>query len=464
MSWTSPAVLVVDDDLAVRKVLASLIEQDGLAARHVASGAEALAALEEQPFDVVITDLRMPGMDGMALLAEIGRRWPGQAVVMLTAHGSVPLAVEAMKAGAAEFLLKPFDRQEVLYVVRKLIEATRVRTETPPEPVTPPTSGIVGGSPAMREVLEMIDRAAGTSATVLVRGESGTGKELIVRAIHERSPRSERPLIKVHCGALPETLLEAELFGYEKGAFTGAASRKPGRVELADGGTLFLDEIGDISPLTQLKLLRVLQERQFERLGGTQTLSVDVRVVSATHRDLEAMIASGSFREDLYYRLNVIPLWVPPLRDRPGDLAQLAQHFCHQHGQANGRPGLRLEQSALDRLAAQEWPGNVRQLQNFVERLVVLGDGPTVTAIDVERELERQARARGTGPHAAADRSAPAAAPVEPQSLERSRQDAEKEAILEALRRCGDNRTKAARVLGVSRRTLYNKLEEHGLV
>ena len=456
MSWTAPAVLVVDDDLPVRKVLASLLEQDGLAARHAAAGAEALSALEERPYDVVITDLRMPGMDGMELLGEIGRRWPGLPVVMLTAHGTVPLAVEAMKAGAAEFLLKPFDREEVLYVVRRLIQATRAHTETPPEAAAPFGPGIVGDSPAMREVLEMIERAAATSATVLVRGESGTGKELIVRAIHERSPRRERPLIKVHCGALPETLLEAELFGYEKGAFTGAASRKPGRVELADGGTLFLDEIGDISPLTQVKLLRVLQERQFERLGGTHTLSVDVRVVSATHRDLEAMIESGAFREDLYYRLNVIPLWVPPLRARGGDLTRLAQHFCAQQGQQNGRPGLRLEPDALDRLAAQDWPGNVRQLQNFVERLVVLGDGPTVTVADVVRELERQARPRGTGPHAPAS--------VEPHSLELRRQEVEKEAILEALRRCGDNRTKAARILGVSRRTLYNKLEEHGLV
>jgi DNA-binding NtrC family response regulator len=450
-------VLVVDDDPAVGKVLAALLEQDGLGALHVASGAAALSAIEEHPFDAVISDLRMPGMDGMALLTEIGRRWPGLPVVMLTAHGTVPLAVEAMKAGAAEFLLKPFERQEVLYVLRKLIRAVPARIDAPLETASGAT-GLVGDSPGMHEVFQMIARAAATNATVLVRGESGTGKELIVKAIHDQGPRRDKPLIRVNCAGLPETLLESELFGYEKGAFTGAATRKPGRVELADKGTLFLDEIGDISPLVQVKLLRVLQERQFERLGGTQTLTVDVRVIVATHRDLEAMTRSGAFREDLYYRINVVPIWVPPLRERGEDIEQLARHFCRIHGQANGKPGLAFEAEALPLLRAQQWPGNVRQLQNFVERLVVLSDGRSLGPADVERELGRPS-----------SQSAPPGVPTggmtpEPGSLDARRHEVEREAILDALRRCGNNRTQAARVLGVSRRTFYNKLEENGLL
>jgi two-component system response regulator AtoC len=319
-------------------------------------------------------------------------------------------------------------------------------------------AGLVGDSSGMREVFQLIGRAAASSTTVLVRGESGTGKELIVRAIHDQGPRRDRPLIKVNCAGLPETLLESELFGYEKGAFTGAATRKPGRVELADKGTLFLDEIGDVSPLVQVKLLRLLQERQFERLGGMQTLTLDVRVISATHRDLEAMTRSGAFREDLYYRINVIPIWVPPLRERGEDVERLARHFCGVHGQANGKPDLSFETDALALLRAQPWPGNVRQLQNFIERLVVLSDGPTLKATDVERELGRQpSQSTPPGPPTGGTTA-------EPGSLDARKREVEREGILDALRRCGNNRTQAARILGVSRRTLYNKLEEHGLL
>jgi two-component system, NtrC family, response regulator AtoC len=460
---SDPRVLVVEDDRAVGKVLCGLLEQDGLGARWAGSADEALGLLEEHPFDLVITDLRMPGMDGMALLTEIGRRWVGLPVVMLTAHGTVPLAVEAMKAGAAEFLLKPFDRQEVLFVARKLLVAARGRVESPPEIVAGP-SGMVGDSPPLRELLAMVDRAAASSATVLLRGESGTGKELVALAIHERGPRRGGPLIAVHCAALPETLLESELFGHEKGAFTGAVARKPGRIELADQGTLFLDEIGEISPLVQVKLLRVLQERRFERLGGTQVQSVDVRVVAATHRDLEAMMAHGEFREDLYYRLNVIPIWIPPLRERGDDLELLARHFCRVHGAANGKPALTLEPEAIARLRTEPWPGNIRQLQNFVERLVVLSDGPRLRASDVERELDRHAGPLGRAPGRDPAAAAAVVAGSAPPSLDSCRLVAEREAILDALRRCGNNRTKAARVLGVSRRTLYNKLEECGLL
>jgi DNA-binding NtrC family response regulator len=457
---TGPAsVLVVDDDFAVAKILAALLEQEGFATERASSGAAALPALEARPFEVVITDLRMPGMDGMALLREVAARWPGLPVVVLTAHGSVPLAVEAVKSGAADFLLKPYDRDEVVLVVRKLVGLTRARRDAVPE-AAPATSGMIGDSVAMREVLDLVARAARSTATVLVRGESGTGKELVVQAIHDQGPRRAQPLIKLQCAAIPEALLESELFGYEKGAFTGACTRKPGRAELADHGTLYLDEVGELPLALQGKLLRVLQERSFERLGGGQTITVDVRVIAATHRDLEQMIQAGSFREDLYYRLNVIPIWLPPLAERGADLEALAHHFCALPAERNGRAGLTLDPAAVERLRGQPWPGNVRQLQNFVERLVVLSDGPTLGVADVERELARRGPAgRPTGPHRAVARDATGEA-----SLGERRLDAERDAILEALRRCGNNRTQAARVLGVSRRTLYNKLEEHGLL
>jgi two-component system response regulator AtoC len=448
----TPSVLTVDDDAALGKVLGALLAQGGLAARHVVSGADALAALEAHPFDLVVTDLRMPGMDGMALLAQVALRWPDVPVVMLTAHGNVPLAVEAMKAGAADFVLKPFDREDLLYVLRKaLAGAARERErDVAPSPAPAASSELLGDSQAMRAVHALIRRAAPGDATVLILGESGTGKELVARAIHDGSPRRAGPFVKLNCGALPDPLLESELFGYEKGAFTGAATRKPGRVELAHGGTLFLDEIGDVTPPMQVKLLRVLQEREIERLGATVSIKVDVRFVAATHRDLETMVAQGHFREDLYYRLNVVPLRLPPLRSRPEDIAPLARHFAALHARSHKKP-MELASDAVERLRLEPWPGNVRQLQNFLERLVVLSDGPVIDVRDVEREL---APAPGAPAAPAHDAGIP---------LDAARREVEKETIRNALARANGNRTVAARILGVSRRTLYNKLEEHGI-
>jgi len=288
---------------------------------------------------------------------------------------------------------------------------------------------------------------------VLVRGESGTGKELAARAVHERGPRKDKPFVRVHCAALPDALLESELFGYEKGAFTGAACRKPGRVELAEGGTLFLDEIGDISASTQVKLLRVLQEREYERLGGTQTLKADVRFIAATHQDLEAMVQARTFREDLFYRLNVVPVWIPPLRERTPEIEGLARQFAVELGQKNGRGPLGVEDGAIALLRAHAWPGNVRQLQNFIERLVVLGTGPTLTAAEVQKEL---ARSGSQSP----GKAAPADAQI---TLESRVRDAEIDALKDALARAGGNRNLAAKVLGVSRRTLFNKLSAYGV-
>jgi two-component system response regulator AtoC len=299
-------------------------------------------------------------------------------------------------------------------------------------------------------VHELIGRVAKGASTVLLRGESGTGKEVAARTIHEQSPRSKGPLVKLHCAALPDTLLESELFGYEKGAFTGAVTRKPGRVELAAGGTLFLDEIGDISPSLQVKLLRLLQEKEFERLGGTATLKADVRFIAATHRPLEELVRRGEFREDLFYRLNVVPIRLPPLRERPEDIGPLVRHFAATLGEANGRRGLTVEPAALALFEQQPWPGNIRQLQNFIERLVVLCDGPVMKEADVKRELNRSHELTG----------APTGDAV---SLDDRRKGAERQALEEALKKSGNNRTVAARILGVSRRTLYNKLEEHGL-
>jgi two-component system, NtrC family, response regulator AtoC len=444
-----PRILVVDDDPALALVLEALLRQAGYSPRVVPSAEAALVAIEQHAVDAILSDVKMPGMDGLELLRQLRERRPDLPVVLLTAHGTVPLAVEAMKCGAADFLLKPFDRDEILFVVRKALAAGERGAAA--APALPP-GGLIGDSPAMREVRALVERSARGLATVMIRGESGTGKELVARAVHDGSPRCDGPLVKIHCAALPETLLESELFGYEKGAFTGAATTKPGRVELADGGTLFLDEIGEIPLAMQVKLLRLIQEKEFERLGGRQTLRVDVRFVAATHRPLEEMMARGMFREDLFYRLNVVPVWLPPLREREGDVSQLARRFWATHGRLNGRSDVTIDDDAVKLLEEQPWPGNVRQLENFIERLVVLADGSRVDAAKVRAELARQ--------------GVPAA-PAEDGGLmtlgERRRQS-ERGALQEALKQSRDNRTVAARLLGISRRTLYTKLEEHGLL
>ncbi len=454
MSVAGPCVLVVDDDLAILKVLSSQLGQAGIAALEASSAEQALSLLDSRPIDVVVTDLRMPGMDGIELLARITRSWPEVPVIVLTAHGSIQLAVEMMKNGAADFIVKPFDRDEVLFVVRKAL-ATAARDKHPTQ--ASDRLSLIGDSEAMKEVKDTIRRAAAGVATVLIRGETGTGKELVAHAVHQQSRRNGKPFVKLNCAALSDSLLESELFGHEKGAFTGAVSRKPGRVELAHGGTLFQDEIGDVPLTTQVKLLRILQEREFERVGGTETVKVDVRFIAATHRDLEGLIRAGEFREDLFYRLNVVPLEVPPLRSRPGDILVLARHFAKIAAEANGRSGCEIDAEARALLTAQPWPGNVRQLENFVERLIVLYDGPKVLRAHIEREVGREA-ARERSPRSS---SAPELRPGP--DLDSQRRDAEREAIIEALSRAGNNRSLAARILEISRRTLYNKLEEYGL-
>ena len=463
---TADNVLVVDDDTAIGRVLVALLEQRGYAAVHVASAEEAVQLLDTRPFDVVLSDIRMPGMDGMALLDHVSAKLPGLPVVLLTAHGSVALAVDAMKRGADDFVQKPFERDEITFVVEKaLASSKRARSAAPAIPA-PAIDGksFVGESAPMKDVFTTIKKVAAGNSTVLVRGETGTGKELVARALHEASPRKDQPFVTVHCAALPETLLESELFGYERGAFTGATQRKPGRIELAHKGTLFLDEIGDVPKSMQVKLLRVIQERELERVGGTQTIRVDVRVVAATHRDLEAMIATGEFREDLFYRLAVVPITIPPLRERHDDVSRLVRHFVAELARSVPRPNARIDDDAVALLATQSWPGNVRQLQNFVERLVVLADDDTVRRADVERELARTPAGKTSArdSHPAPADAAPSS-PRDPLSLDARRKETEKEALIRALAQAGNNRTRAARLLEVSRRTLYNKLREHGL-
>ena len=447
-------ILLVDDDAAILTVLASLLKQEGMSVMTARSGNEALSLLEKKPIDVVITDLRMPGMDGMTLLKRVAQSWPDLPLVVLSAHGTIPMAVDAMKSGAHDFLVKPFDRDEVLFVLRKALAIAAAEEK----PEVEGTFGPLGVSPAMDQVRDTIRRCAPSNATVLIRGESGTGKGVVARAIHEASPRKDKPFIKINCAALPDTLLESELFGYEKGAFTGAGTRKPGRIELAHGGSLLLDEIGDVPPSTQVKLLTVLQTCEVERLGGTQTTKVDVRFMAATHRDLEGMIEKDTFRQDLYHRLNVIPLDVPALRDRPDDIELLSVHFVNKAAANNARRGVQLANDALSLLRGQLWPGNVRQLENFMERLVVLSDGPLLTRADIERELQRDEQrartSRGSNPPL----------PANEPKLDEHRKDAERKAIVDTLNRCGNNRSLAARTLGVSRRTLYTKLADLGLL
>jgi two-component system, NtrC family, response regulator AtoC len=458
MTSNDSSVLVVDDDPAVGKVLGALLAQDGIASVTVKSGADALQELGRAFFDLVVTDLRMPpGMDGLELLEQVRETYPGTPVILMTAHGTIPVAVEAMKAGAADFIVKPFDRDEILYAVHKAL----ARSRTEPEETVGVGAGkerLVAVAPAMQEAVALLRRVAPGNSTVLLRGESGVGKDIAAHLLHSLSGRAQGPFIKVHCAALPEALLESELFGYEKGAFTGAVARKPGRVELASGGTLFLDEIGDLTLAMQVKLLRLLQDKSFELLGSTSTQRADVRFITATHRDLEALVKNGAFREDLFYRLNVIPVWLPPLRERPEEIEALASQFCADFAVGGKRPTLRFSPDALQLLRRQPWPGNVRQLQNFVERLTILSDGPVISLAEVERELGRH-----LGVASSQDTSAAKGEDAFP-VLELQRGEAERTALTGALQRAGGNRTVAAKLLGISRRTLYNKFHEHGML
>lgn len=443
-----PVILIVDDEKNTREGLVRAL-RDEYAVAAVENGPRALEWLETHAADVVLSDLRMPGVDGLELLPRLLGRESKPIVILLTAYGSVETAVEAMKRGAYDFLAKPVNLDRLDLLLRRALSERRLGAENQRLKAQLDSKygfeNIIGASPAMQEVFATIRQAAPTRATVLIQGESGTGKELVARALHQCSPRRDGPFVPVHCAALAPTLLESELFGHEKGAFTGAVERRRGRFELADGGTLFLDEIGEIDAALQVKILRVLEERKFERVGGTETLHVDVRLVAATNRDLRARVAEGTFREDLFYRLYVVNLTLPPLRERDGDVVLLAQHYLKTLAAENGKKPLVLAPEAMDAFQAYAWPGNVRELRNVIERMVVLGTGDRLTAADLP------AAVRDGGGLATTSRAG------------RVLRDAERQLIADALRRHRNNRTKAAQDLGISRRTLHRKLNEFGL-
>ncbi len=448
------AILVVDDDPSLRRVLQVQLEQEGYDVAAAASAPETLSFLKGRPFDLLITDLKMAGMSGLELLKQTRLLYPQMIVIMLTAFGTVDTAVEAMKAGAYDYLTKPVHPDEMSVVVRHAMEHVRlveqVRALRASLDQKYGFENILGRSDVLLEVLDTAARAAGSNSTVLIRGETGTGKELLARAIHFNSSRSNHALVTINCGAIPKDLLESELFGHRRGSFTGAVADKRGKIELADGGTLFLDEIAEMSPDLQVKLLRLIQEGEIEKVGSEVKTRVDVRIIAATHRDLQAMIEDGTFRDDLYYRLAVIPLVIPPLRERPGDIPDLVQRFFLRSRERNKRPDLTMPLALLPYFVRYRWPGNVRELENIVERIVVLARGASVVVDDLPQFLKQE-------------KSGLDVLEIDLPSQGISLEAIEKELILKALQKSDWNQTHAARYLDLSRKTLLYRIEKHGI-
>jgi DNA-binding NtrC family response regulator len=442
-------ILVVDDEVNARTALGELLRNEGYAVEIAADGFKALGKLEEFAPDIVVTDLKMPGLSGVELMEKVRERDPECVVVVMTAHGAIGSAVQAMRQGAADYLTKPLNFDELVLVLRRELERKRLRAEAGQLRARLSSrdrvSNIIGSSPAMQQVLDTVLQVAPSRASVLLTGESGTGKERVAAAIHEHSPRASGPFVKLHCAALAETLLESELFGHEKGSFTGAAARREGRFEQAHRGTLFLDEIGEIAPSIQVKLLRFLQEHEFERVGGNQTVKVDVRVVAATNRNLLERVKQGHFREDLYYRLNVVAIEMPPLRARPSDIALLASFFLTKYAQENDKKITGITDAALERLAAYNWPGNVRELENAIERAVVVARGDQIRPEDLAPSIV---------PAGAAARGIP---PIPGASLP----ELERYAILRTLEHTGGSTSRAAEILQISTRKIQYKLHEY---
>ncbi len=476
MAAEKKQVLVADDEPNLRRVLSAQLSRDGFEVHVAEDGEQALKVLADHHIDVVITDLRMPKLDGMELLKRIVADYADIPVIMITAHGTVHTAVEALKVGAFDYVTKPFDRAEFQSVIAKAARSRELAGQLYLGDNTEERGRfrLIGQSAVMQEVYQLIDRAADTPSTVLITGESGTGKELIARALHEHSSRKERAFIRVNCAALPPELIESELFGYEKGAFTGAVTSKPGRFELADGGSLFLDEIGEIPASMQVKLLRAIQESEFERVGGVKTIGVDVRLIAATNRNLAEEIAIGRFREDLYYRLNVVNVHLPPLRERKSDIPLLIEHFLRRFNTRLKKNVQGVEPATMELLTNHAWRGNIRELENAIERCVLFCDGDTIRAPELPAELREQARPRGA--LAVQELSAPltGAAPIElgeslgdegglKEAVREATQRVERELILRALKQTGNNVTHTARLLKISRKSLQIKMKELGL-
>ena len=444
-----PRLLIAEDDPGAGEALRTAFDADGYEVEVAETGSEARELWRKGGWDAVLTDVVMPDVDGLTLLREFVATEGAPPVVVMTAYGSIERAVQAMKDGAYDFLEKPLDLANLRAVVKSALEARGSEDANRAARRAAPADGRVllpGDSARMRKVVEQAERVARTNATVLITGESGTGKELVARLIHRESLRVRGPFVPVNCAGLTESIIESELFGHEKGAFTGAVRAKKGKFELAEGGTLFLDEIGEIPANVQVKLLRVLQEREVERVGGEEAVRIDVRLVCATHRDLEQMVKDGTFREDLYYRIKVIVLRLPPLRERPDDIPELATHFLAVANERNGRDAKGFTPAALERLKGYAWPGNVRELENVVEQAAVLAQGDRIDAGDLPEEL--------TGERGPQD--------VLQIPVGHTLADAERELILETLRKTGGNKTQAAKLLGIGVRTLYRKLEEYG--
>ncbi len=453
-------VLVADDEDNLRRVLKAQLQHDGYDVHCVADGEAVLQAMGEHHIDVLITDLRMPKLDGMQVLKSVSERYPNVPVIMITAHGTVDTAVEALKLGAFDYVTKPFDRAELRRVVGKAARTRELSQEhVSRDPNERGRYRIIGQSAPMREVYDVIEKVADTPSTVLITGESGTGKELIARALHEHSARQDKPFVSVNCAAIPPDLLESELFGYERGAFTGAVTSKPGRFELAHGGTLLLDEIGEIPVSMQVKLLRALQEQTFERVGGIKTIHVDSRLIAATNQDLKARIADGAFREDLYYRLNVVHMSLPPLRDRPSDIPLLLEHFVQKFNAKLDRQVTGFEDEALGRLLGYAWPGNIRELENLVERCMIFAENGEVGVQHLPSEIRD---AEGGAALATGLDSSPGRTGLK-EAVREATLRLEREFIARALDQTGGNVTHTARLLKISRKSLQNKMKELGL-
>jgi two-component system, NtrC family, response regulator HydG len=440
---TKGRILIVDDELAVRDALGKWFTSEGYAAYPSSSAREALETIQKKEFDIALLDIKMPGMDGMELQARLKQADPDLTVIMMTGYASVETAVQALKRGAYDYITKPVDPDELSHLVANALEHKRASREVARlredlHEISPGTE-LIGKSAVMKKVTELIEMVAPTEATVLITGESGTGKEVVARAIHAAGPRRFMPMVTIHCGALTETLLESELFGHEKGAFTGAQYRKKGKFEVADGGTVFLDEISDISLKTQTDLLRVLQEHEIVRVGGNTPIKVDFRCIAATNKNLDTLVKAGSFRPDLYYRLHVFTIDLPPLRERREDISLLVAHFLNKFCLATSRPVPQVSAEALDMLAGQSWPGNVRELENAVERALVVSRGGEIKASDFAFQFQTE--------------------PTSGRTLD----DIERAHIERVLRETQHNMSRAARVLDIDRTTLYNKLKRYGL-
>jgi nitrogen regulation protein NR(I) len=471
-------VLVVDDEKNITFVIQAMLEKAGHSTRVYNDSTEAMAAIDELAdsgeLDCVVTDLYMPGPGGMDILAHVQKSYPALPVVIITAFGTVEAAVSALKQGAFDFITKPFDQTELLNVVQKAVETYRQRQKepisihsdrasvgSPSEAPAPGISSICGNSPQMQEIFKVISKIANSPTTVMVWGESGTGKELVAYEIHRNSSRASKPFIKINCAAIPATLIESELFGYERGAFTGAVASKPGRFELAHEGTLFLDEVAEMPLEMQVKLLRVLQEQEFERVGGVNTIKVDVRIVTATNKDLEVEVKNGRFREDLYYRLNVVPIHLPALRDRREDIDLLVRFFLRQFNERLKKGITSVTPEAMAALRSYSWPGNIRQLENVLERMVLMSDGATLSSQDLPEEI---ALAAGVSPIQIAGASPEASGVLSFKELvKRQTQTVERDLIEKALEETSGNVTRAAEKLGLSRKGLQLKIKELGL-